>query len=202
MRSAGRLLPAAAVALMAACGSVTDSSSDLSDALMVELPGYVSAAPRTTPETLCDGDPSGGGSPPPVLSGELGTAAAVFYETAPTTLEAYAWRASAEAAEQFVNDATSAASGCDVELFTDADTDGDGAFDAGISDVQSAEPWSGSGWEGVRIHRVVSGQEQTDRRLVYADDVLLLVVLRADTDDETDTAVVDDYLAAVAANLG
>jgi hypothetical protein len=203
VRTAARLLPGAAVVLVAACGSVTEDPGGLGDALVVDLPGYVSAAPRPTPETLCDGNPTGGGPPPPALPQDLGIpAAAAFYETAPATLEAYAWRASPEEAEQVVEDATAASSACDVELFTDADTDGDGEFDTGISEVQRAEPWSGSGWEGVRIHRVVEGREQVDRRLVHSDDVVLLVVLRADTDEESDTSVVDDYLENVAEKLG
>ena len=83
-------------------------------------------------------------------------------------------------------------------MFSDADTDGDGRLDSGSSDIQSVEPWSGHGWEGVRIHRD-AGSEQTDRRLVRADDVVLLVVLRA---DDGDLAPADDFLEAVAENLG
>ncbi|GAA3165893.1 hypothetical protein GCM10010531_18070 [Blastococcus jejuensis] len=218
MRTTRRLLSCAAVALLAACGSVLQPSGDLAEALVVELPGYVAAAPGQIPLTLCDPLPSGTGPTPPPLSGELGEPAAAFYQTAPATLEAYAWRASAEAARAadpdaapdsdeeaarlFVEDARSAAAGCEFELFTDADTDGDGMLDTGTSDVQSVEPWSGSGWEGVRIHRVVSGQEQTDRRLVYAGDVVLLVVMRADRDDPEILAPADDFLEAVAERLG
>ena len=202
MRTPGRLLPGAAVALLAACGSVTEPSIDLAEALVVDLPGYVTAAARPTPETLCDGNPSGGGPTPPALSGDLGEPAAVYYQAAPATLEAYAWRASAEAAEQFVEDSRSAAAECDFELFTDADTDGDGEIDTGISEIQTVEPWSGSGWEGVRIHREVSGQEQVDRRLVHAGDVVILVVVRADRDGPEILAPADDFLEAVAENLG
>jgi hypothetical protein len=170
-------------------------------ALVVDLPGFVPAAARPTPETLCDGIPTGTGETPPALSGDLGTPAAVFYESGPATLEAYAWQTSTEAAQQFVDHTRSAAAACDFELFTDADTDGDGRIDTGTSDVQSVEPWSGSGWEGVRIHRV-SGSEQTDRRLVSAGDVVLLVVLRADTHGPEILAPADDFLEAVAENLG
>jgi hypothetical protein len=53
----------------------------------------------------------------------------------------------------------------------------------------------------VRIHRVVSGQMQTDRRLVHRDGVVLLVVLRADTDAEI-PGTADDFLAAVVQKLG
>jgi hypothetical protein len=108
----------------------------------------------------------------------------------------------ADAARAFVDDATAAADACGFELFTDADTDGDGAIDSGTSDIQTVEPWSGSGWQGVRIHRVVSGQEQTDRRLVRRDDVVLLVVLRADRVDPEILGPADDFLEAVAENLG
>jgi hypothetical protein len=202
VRTAARLLPGAAVALLAACGSVVEPFGDRPEtALVVDLPGFVPAAARPTPETLCDGIPTGTGATPPALSGALGTPAAVFYETARTTLEAYAWRASAEAARSFVDDATAASGPCDFQLFADADTDGDGDLDSGTSDVQSVEPWSGSGWEGLRIHRD-AGSEQTDRRLVRADDVVLLVVLRADTSAPEDLAPLDDFLEAVAANLG
>lgn len=199
MRTAARLLPGAAVAVLAACGSPVEASGNLDGALVVELPGYVPAAERPTPQTLCDGGPSG--ATPPALSANLGTPAALFYESGPATLEAYAWQASTEAARQFVDDARSAAAACDFELFTDADTDGDGALDTGFSDVQTVEQWSGSGWEGVRIHRA-SGSEQTDRRLVRADDVVLLVVMRADRDGPEIIAPADDFLEAVAANLG
>ena len=201
MRLAGGLLSGAAVVLLTACGSWVKPSGDLAEALAVDLPGYAAAAARPTPETLCDGLSSGTGSTPPALSGELGEPAAVFYETGPATLEAYAWRASPETAPQFVEAATAAAEACDFELYTDADTDGDGEIDTGTREVQSVEPWSGSGWEGVRIHREVSGREQVDRRLVHADDVVLLVIMRADTDDPEILATADDFLAAVAQNL-
>jgi hypothetical protein len=170
------------------------------------------------PETLCDPEPSGTGLTPPALSGELGEPAAVFYETGPATLEAYAWRASAEAmretggepapdsdedaARTFVDQATSAGQACAFEVTSPSDTDGDGFTDSTGTDVQTVEPWSGSGWEGVRIHRVVSGQEQTDRRLVRSGDVVLLVVVRADRDDPAILEPADDFLAAVAKRLG
>jgi hypothetical protein len=125
----------------------------------------------------------------------------VFYESGPATLEAYAWQASAASAQQFVDDALSAAGSCDFQMFSDADTDGDGSIDTGTSDIQSVEPWSGSGWEGVRIHRD-AGSEQIDRRLVRADDVVLLVVLRSDSGDPAHLAPADEFLEAVAENLG
>jgi hypothetical protein len=137
---------------------------------------------RGTPTALCDAEPTGTGATPSSLSGELGASAAVFNEQSQSTV-------------------ASAAGGCDFELFTDADTDGVGQIDTGVSDVQSVEPSSSSGWEGVRIHRVVSGQMQTDRHLVHRDGVVLLVVLRADTDAEI-PGTADDFLAAVAQKLG
>jgi hypothetical protein len=191
------------MALLAGCGSVLEPSGDLADALVVELPGYVAAAARPTPETLCDGDATGTGPTPPAFPAGLGEPAAVLYQTAPATLEAYAWRASAEAssaadgetapesddeaAQQFVDDATAAAEACAFELATES---------------QSVEPWSGAGWEGVRIPRVVPGEQQVDRRLVRAGDVVLLVIMRADTDTPAVLAAEDDFLAAVADNLG
>ena len=218
MRTTGRLLSCAAVTLLAACGSVLEPSGDLEEALVVEPPGYHPVADGPIPQTLCDPLPSGTGPTPPALSGELGEPAAVFYATAPATLEAYAWRASAEAAraadpetapesdeaaaQQFVDDATTAAEGCGFELFTEADTDGDGVLDTGVSEVQTVEPWSGSGWEGMRVHRVVPGEQQVDRRLVYAGDVVLLVVMRVDRDGPEILAPADDFLEAVAENLG
>ena len=195
-------IPVLALGVLAGCGTSEASTVDLDEALTVELPGFVPAAGRGTPTTLCDAPPTGTGATPPSLSGELGASATVFYEQAQSTLEAYAWpAASADAARQFVDEAASAAQECDYELFTDADTDGDGAIDTGISDVQSVEPWSGSGWEGVRVHRSVSGQEQVDRRLVSAGSVVLLVVLRADRDDPEILAPADDFLQAVAQSL-
>lgn len=212
------LAAALAVGLLAACGSGAQASGDLADALVVELPGYVAAAAGPTPETLCDGEPSGTGPTPPALPGALGTPVAAFYESGPATLEAFAWPASAdavqaadpeadpasdaEAARQIVDAATAAAHSCRFELFTDADTDGDGRIDTGGSDIQSVEPWSGAGWAGVRIHRVVSGGQQTERRLVHAGDVVLLVVLRADSDAPESLAPADDFLQAVAEHLG
>jgi hypothetical protein len=83
------------------------------------------AAPRDTYDAVrCE--PTGTGATPSSLSGELGASAAVFNEQSQSTV-------------------ASAARGCDFELFTDADTDGDGQIDTGASDVQSVEPWSGSG---------------------------------------------------------
>ncbi len=133
----------------------------------------------------------------------------MFYDGL-ATLEAYAWRASAEAAraadleaapesdeeaaQQFVEDATRATEACGFELVRESDTDGDGVSDTDVSEVQTVEPWSGSGWEGVRIHHVVPGQEQTDRRLVSEGDVVLLVVMRADRDGPEILAPADDFL--------
>ena len=194
-------VPVLALGVLAGCGSPAASFVDLEKALTVELPGFVPAAARGTPTTLCDAEPTGTGVTPPSLSGELGASATVFYEQAQSTLEAYAWPASPEAARQFVDSAASAASGCDFQMFSDADTDGDGRLDSGTSDVQTVEPWSGSGWEGVRIHRD-AGSEQTDRRLVYRDGVVLLVVLRADTGSPESLAPADDFLEAVAEDLG
>jgi hypothetical protein len=187
--------------VLVGCGTSPGSAVDLGQALTVELPGFVPAAPRGTPTTLCDAEPTGTGATPPSLSGELGAAAAVFYEQPQSTLEAYAWPASTEEARTFVDEAAAAAGECDFQLYTDADTDGDGNLDSGSSDVQSVEPWSGSGWEGVRIHRD-AGSEQIDRRLVRADGVVLLVVLRADTSDPESLAPADDFLEAVAESLG
>jgi hypothetical protein len=195
-------IPVLALGVLAGCGP-SATTVDLDKALTVELPGFVSAAGRGTPTTLCDAEPTGTGVTPPSLPAELGTSATVFYEQAQSTVEAYAWPAvSAEAARQMVDEAASAASECEFELSTDADTDGDGALDTGVSEVQTVEPWSGSGWEGVRIHRVVSGQEQVDRRLVHRDAVVLLLVLRADTDDPVVLTSADDFLEAVAEDLG
>jgi hypothetical protein len=177
----------------------------------------VSAAARPTPATLCDREPSGTGATPPVLPVTFGEPAAAFLQTAPATLEAYAWRATVEAAQEadpaaapgsgaeaardFVDAAAAAASACSFQLTTELHTDGDGIADGTGTDAQSASPWSGSGWEGVRIHRVVTGQEQVDRRLVRSGDVVLLVILRADRDDAESLDPVDDYLEAVAENL-
>jgi hypothetical protein len=199
-------VPALVVGVLAGCGSPTPRAVNLTEILSVDLPDFVHGAGRGVPNTLCDAEPSGTGTTPPFLSPELRSSATVFYEQAQSTLEAYAWPTTPDVARQFVEEAASAVDGCEYELFSDADTDGDGELDTGTSDLQTVEDWSGSGWTGVRVHRVVSGSEQVDRRLVYADTpdetaTVLLVVLRADTDDESVTAVVDDYLDAVAADL-
>ena len=213
-----RAFPVLAVALLVGCGTAGGSSSDLDKALDVELPGFMRAAVPQTPLTLCDADPSGTGLTPPSLPAELGPSTAVFFQAAPATLEAYAWRASAEAiqeadpesapasdaeAAQAVVDAatTAAVAACPFEVTTQVHTDGDGVPDGIGTDGQSVAPWSRSGWQGVRIHRTVTGQEQTDRRLVRSGDVVLLVVLRADRDDPGTLGPVDDFLEAVARNL-
>ena len=192
--------------VLAGCGTSGPRAVNLPEILSVDLPDFVPAAGRGVPNTLCDAEPTGTGATPRFLSPELHAPATVFYEQAQSTLEAYAWPTTPDVARRFVEEAASAVDECEYELFSDADTDGDGELDTGTSDIQKVEDWSGSGWTGVRVHRVVSGSEQVDRRLAYADTpdetaMVLLVVLRADTDDESVTAVVDDYLDAVAADL-
>jgi hypothetical protein len=211
-------VPWLALGLLAGCGgSSAGATSDLDTALDVELPGFVSAAVPQAPTTLCDADPSGTGPTPPAFPAELGTPAAVFFQTAPATPEDYAWRASAEAVQQadpeaapesdaeaaqaVVDAATAAAARCTFQVSTELHTDGDGIPDGAGTDGQSVDAWSGSGWTGVRIHRVVTGQEQTDRRLVRSGDVVLLVILRADRDDPEILEPADDFLEAVAHNL-
>ena len=190
-----------ALGVLAACGTSAASTVDLDAALTVELPGFVPGAGRGTPTTLCDAEPTGSGATPPPLSGELGASATVFYEQAQSTVEAYAWpAASAEAAREFVGEAAAAARGCEFELFTDAHTDGDGSLDSGISDVQTVEPWEGSGWTGVRVHREVSGPgsgEQVERRLLRSEEIVLLVVLRSDRLGEEQSEPVDALLEQV-----
>ena len=193
-------IPMLALSVLAGCGTSAATTVDLDKAMDVELPGFVPAAGRGTPTTLCDAEPSGSGATPPPLSSELGTSATVFYQQAQSTIEAYAWPATADAARQFVDEAASAARECEFELFTDADTDGDGALDAGISDVQTVEPWSGFGWTGVRVHREVAGPgsaEQVERRLVRSGTVVLLVVLRSDVLGEEQAEPVDALLEQV-----
>jgi hypothetical protein len=185
-------VPALVLGVLAGCGTSEPRAVNLPEILSVDLPDFVQAAGRGVPNTLCDAEPTGTGATPPFLSPELHAPATVFYEQAQSTLEAYAWPTTTDVAQQFVEEASSAAHGCE--------------YDTGTGDVQKVEDWSGSGWAGVRIHRVVAGTEQVDRRLVHADTpdetaTVLLVVLRADTDDESVTALVDDYLDAVAADL-
>src|SRR5215218_1670854 len=85
-----RVLPVAlAAGALAACG--TASGSGAGGMQDVELPGFVSAAARPIPTTLCDPDPARPDTPPPALPDGLTAPTAVFYESAQTTLEAYAW---------------------------------------------------------------------------------------------------------------
>jgi hypothetical protein len=181
---------AAAAGLLVACGSASGSTADLEEALTVELPGFVSAAARPAPPTLCDPDPAHLELTPPSLPAELGTPAAVYFQTAPTTVEAYAWNAvkadAPDPAQSVVEAAAAATDACDYSLPTES---------------QTVDEWSGSGWTGVRVLRSVPGTEQVQRTLVHSEDVVLLVVLRTDLDDPAALVTADEYLAAVAENL-
>jgi len=189
-----------AVAL-SGCGST--GSGNLEKSLVVDLPGFVAVAARPTPATLCDPDPTRPDLTPPGLPDELGTPVAVNYESAPVTLEAYAWEAAdADEAGSLIDTATTSAAACAWSSPSMRDLDGDGVPETPSTEEQQVEPWSGAGWEGLRILRTVPGTEQTDRRLVRADDVVLLVVVRADGDDPALLTAADDYLSAVGDALG
>ena len=172
--------------LLAGCGG-----SDPRDALDVSLDGFVPAAERPTPATLCDPDPTDPATTPPGLPATLGTPDAAFLESASTTVEAYSWSTEdADAARAVVEEAAAAASACTWTVET-----------PGAEDQQVAE-WSADDWAGIRIVHTVPGSEQVDRRLVTAGELVLLVVTRVDGDDPALLAPADDYVAAVAERLG
>ena len=193
-----------AAGLLCGCGTASGSGAGLEQALVVELPGFVLGADSPLDPTVCDPEPSGTNLPPPVLPAGMGAPTTVFFQQASATVEAYAWRMTDPdlTARDAVEQTQATMARCDWSLATAHDLDGDGERETPASESQRVEDWTGSRWTGTRVHRVVSGSEQVDRRLVYADDVVLQVVVRADSDDPADVAVADDYLAAVAANLG
>lgn len=185
----------AVAAVLSGCGGAAGASGELEESLAVELPGFVAVAARPTPATLCDPDPARPDLTPPGLPAELGSPVAVNYQTAPTTLEAYAWATEAAA---LLDTAAEAAAACGWSSAGARDLDGDGVSETPSTDEQRVEPWSGAGWEGIRILRTVPGTELVDRRLVRADDVVVLVIVRADGDDPALLAPADDYLDALA----
>ena len=167
--------------VLAGCGG----GASTRDALDVVPDGFHAVAARPTPEVLCDPEPTTPAMPPPTLPEELGTPDAVDFESAPTTLEAYAW--TTDDAATLVAEAGAAAAACTWS------TQGD---------EQQADAWSSGDWSGTRVVRTVPGTEQVDRRLVARGDVVLLVVTRTDSDDPAPLSVADSYLTAVAARLG
>ena len=159
------------------------------DALDVTLDGFHPAAVRPTPEVLCDPEPTTPAVVPPALPDGLGSPDSAYLESAPTTLEAYAWTAEdADTARALVAEATASAAAC--------------AWTGQNGDQQQADPWSTADWAGLRVVHSVPGTEQVDRRLVARGEVVLLVVTRTDRDDPASLAPADDYLAAVAQRLG
>lgn len=194
-RSAWAAATSAAV-LLSGCGS---AAGDLEQALAVELPGFVAVAARPTPATLCDPEPARPDLTPPGLPDGLGAPVAVNYQTVPTTLEAYAWTTEGpDEAQSLLDTAEAAAAACGWSSAGARDLDGDGVTETPSTQEQRVEPWSAAGWEGIRILRTVPGTEQVDRRLVRTDEVVLLVVVRADGDDPALLDPADDYLTAVA----
>jgi len=177
--------------LLAGCGT---GGTDPGGALDVSLDGFVQAAERPTPATLCDPDPAEPATPPPGLPaslGSLGSPDAAFLESASTTVEAYRWSTEdADAAQAVVEEATAAVSACTWTVEP-----------PGSEDQQVAQ-WSAGDWAGIRIVRTVPGSEQVDRRLVTTGELVLLVVTRVDGDDPALLAPADDYLTAVAERLG
>ena len=179
------LITTAAAVLLTGCGDGAGASSpDLADAITFELPGFVPVASRPEPATLCDPDPARTDTTPPTLPQDLLEPRAAFYQQQISTVEIYAW--STPESEKALDEATAAAAACSFAS----------------TETQTVEEWTGSGWTGIRILRMVPGTELVDRRLVRVGEVVLLVVLRADSDDPAETAPADDALAAVAGNLG
>ena len=174
--------------LLAGCGGDSEPGDDLDGALDVSLDGFHLGS-RPLPATLCDPDPGRTGTPAPALPGGLGSLEAEFQlVSAPTTIEAYAWTADdAGRAEDLLAEAATAAGPCTWTT---------------TGESQQVGEWSAGDWAGLRITRTVPGQEQVDRRLVARGTVVLLVVTRSDGDDPALLDVADDYLAAVARQLG
>ena len=195
----------ALVGVLAGCGAGgadPAGGTDPGSALDVPLDGFVAAAERPVPEALCDPDPTGAGPTPPALPALPGSPDAAFLESAPTTVEAYAWTVDdAGAARALVADAQPAAAACAWSVRVDRDLDGDGVPETPGTDAQQVAEWSADGWSGVRIVRTGTGSEQVDRRFVASGDVVLLVVTRADGDDPGLLTAADDYLTAVAERL-
>jgi hypothetical protein len=109
---------------------------------------------------------------------------------------------SVDEAGSLVDDVVMSAAACTWSHAGMRDLDGDGVPETPSTEEQRVEPWSGAGWQGLRLVRTTPGTEQVDRRLVRADDVVLLVVVRADGDDPGLLASAEDYLSAVAEALG
>ncbi|PZA19761.1 hypothetical protein DMO24_19025 [Modestobacter versicolor] len=180
--------------LLAGCGS---DDADAGSPLDVSLDGFVAAAERPTPATLCDPDPADPAATPPGLPAAPGSPDAAFLQSASTTVEGYLWRTEdADAAEVVLAEATTAARACTWTTVVG------GAPGTPGSQEQQAEAWSSGDWAGTRIVRTVAGSEQVDRRLVARGAVVLLVVLRADGDDPALLTPADDYLTAVTERLG
>ena len=178
--------------VLAGCGDGgAAAGGDVDAALDATLAGFHAVAERPTPATLCDPDPADPSTTPPGLPEGLGQPeGAAYQESAPTTVEAYAWTADdADRARDLVAEATTAAPACTWTA-------------AAGGEAQQVAEWSAGDWAGLRITRTVPGQEQVDRRLVARGTVVLLVVTRSDGDDPALLQVADDYLAAVAERLG
>jgi hypothetical protein len=182
-------------------GTALPEAAALEEALSVPPDGFTAVTAGDPPSELCES--SGSDDEVPRLDPALGDPGAVAYEAAGTRIEAFAWTvASAGEAERIVGEAADTAAGCDYELFTDFDTDGDGDLDAGAYEEQQARDWSGSGWTGVAIHRTVEASDSEDRetRFVHAGAVVVLVTVTTPGDVGAG-GTADDYLAAVADQL-
>jgi hypothetical protein len=206
----GRRGPRAA-ALLGVCvlaGGLAGCGSDAAvDPLDVSVDGFVAAADRPTPTTLCEPDPTEPAPPPVALpdglrSQDAAFLDAAFLESAPTTVEAYLWEAKdADTAQSLVSEATAAASPCTWTVAVNHDLDGDGVAETPSADTEQAGEWSSGTWSGVRVVRVTGGSDEVDRRLVADGKLVLLVVTSADGEDPALLSPADDYLAAVADHL-
>jgi hypothetical protein len=197
-------LTAAGLLVLGALGGCTSfvtgmgqpASAALDGALQVGVDGFQSSPPPGAPTEICDAS----SDPVPQVDATLRDPASAAYTDGDAELAAWAWRTSSpDAAAGLVDEAVDGSGACEQELYADYDTDGDGQLDAGSSTVTTAGRYDRSGWRGVAVRTEEDGDPTVETRYARRDDVVALVTLTDGGDDAA--AIVDDYLAAVAAAL-
>ena len=197
----------AAAVLTAGCssfvtGMATPAGAAVASALRVGVEGFA-AAPVSTPppRSICEGSGNPVGLPEvdPALGAPTATAG---YTAGEASLDVWAWQTgSPERAADIVTTAARAADDCEYDLIADYDTDGDGQIDSGSQTVASAGGYDRAGWTGVAIGVEQDGDPVTETRYVRMGDLVVLVRLDAGDGDPDAPAIVDGYLADVAAAL-